>query len=169
MVRDFFDRRRDGPAKGKKDMIFLNPQKRQHHMVDTTAEMDRFLQHHLRAADRVERGQRYFVVMDVEASGAKHFWHERELRRKGETDEEIEARRRRSDQRRGCNEGSDSQRYWDDRYEDRKHGLLEGRVAMVQMSAVDDEFGNWTFAAVLLWLKILTTDFLLFPTALSSS
>ena len=107
--------------------------------------MDYFLQKHLKAADRVEKGRRYFVVIDVECSDRnadrdKHYWNARELEKKGVSRSEIEGRGRYDCQSLGRSD------YWGDRREEREYGLSPGSVASIQLAAVDELEGNHTFA-----------------------
>ena len=164
----FHERRRNNP---KRDKEFLTLQKRGKHIVNSAEEMDRFLQHHIRAADRVGEGQQYFVVMDVECSNSKsenYFWHEREMRRRGLSSREIEERKRVMDGFRGRSEGRDPKmkvtEYWGNRQEERESGIIEGAVAAIQMAAVDDENGEFSFSANCLAMASDTNDGLLaFP------
>ena len=98
--------------------------------------MDKFHQHHIRTANCVKDGWRYLIVLDVEASNRsnvqdKYFWHERELEKGRVSRIEMDDRKRYSCRSRGRNN------YWGDRREEKGHGLIEGAVASIQMSAVD--------------------------------
>ena len=88
----FLDKRRKD---NKPDLVYLNQHKRAEHIVRTTKDMDYFLRHDIREADRVKKGEHYFMVLDVEFSNTdKYFWHERDLRVKGVGENKVEERKR---------------------------------------------------------------------------
>lgn len=108
-IDEFFEKRK---IDKKTDKVFLTPHKRDKHIVNTPSEMDWFLQQYIAAADDYQKnGRRYFVVVDVEASSKKaHYWHEKELRRSGESGKEIEDRKRVMSQLRGRSEWKDARK-----------------------------------------------------------
>ena len=122
--------------------------------------MDYFLQHHLRAADCIEQGRRYFIVLNVESSnrsGDKNYWHKKELEKCGEGRREMEKRAQYQCEGRGND-------YWGDRNQEMYEGIITGNVASIQMSAIDDVGGEYSFAANCLSMAANSRDGLLaFP------
>ena len=156
-INDFFEHRRLNPH--RKDKHFKTPNTRDRHVVKSTAELDRYCQKHLRAADRVEKGQRYFIVMDVEAAiSPKSYWHEKELKMKGVSEEEIGERRQALSRLRGSSDWNVPKYYWENRQEEKVSGIIEGSVAAIQISAVSDKSGDDTFVVNCLSLAGDTND-----------
>ena len=128
-------------------------QGREKHVVNMAEQFNNFLRIHLREADEAKKdGRRHWMCVDVENTTSRGFsWHERWLRKEGETEESIEARRRNTQELRGQSERKRIHnmvaRYWINRQEEREDAIVKGDVAAISLSAIDDTEGTATVAA----------------------
>ena len=149
-VTQFHERRRKDP---RKDMEFLNLQRREKHICYTNSQLNGFLEEHLREAEiHHHRQEQYLLVLDVESHpNPKFSWHEAELKEKKTSGEELTARWQQREALRGRAEWTKPHlkvlRYWANREEERNSAISMGSAAAFSIAAVNDKHGNRTFAA----------------------
>ena len=146
LAKKYQDRRKRNPLV---DMEFLTITQRKARICHKASDVDRWLQRHLKVADKKhEKGERHVVVLDVEEA-QNLSWHERELKLDGVSEEELRERRRTAQSLKGETDrkkaASKVAYFWEHRKQDREKAICKSSVAAFAIAVAGDDDGELTF------------------------